>query len=465
MKKFQLLNWVLVAFLTFQFISCDNEPLEGDFQQDETNTAGEGEFIAKVNGQDFLAETASGVLSGGVLVITGLKSENGENITLSVAQAGEGMFNLVAGVGTQTFGMYFNSESQSNPYISYAALSGHGQLTISEMDTEALTVTGTFNFVGGRFALDGEGNPVLDGSGNPVIETIEISNGAFNTIEYTIEDNGGGNVDDAFFAKVDGVDFIAQTIEVTQSTVAGIPMLKLVATNAAGAYIRIDFPEGQGYGGPFDMQSISNGTDLIAMYNAGTGGEDLSSSPGVIEFLEFGTTTGKVRAQFNFTATDPLGNDPTIVQITQGSFAIDYIENTTEISDILEAEVDGVTYTAATIELTQTPVGGIPTVWVTTEDTANMQFLRLTFPETIEVGSYAITSDLVVGDEKIALFIPNTADPHNFKSDSGILTIISYDTFNGIIEGTFEFTAIDMTGQDPTIYQIANGTFTIQIDL
>lgn len=464
MKKFQLLSYMLVALLAFQFTACDNEPLEGNFQQDDPNTAAEGEFKAKINGQDFLAETASGLLSGDILVITGLKSSTGESITLSIDGAGVGTFNLTAGTGTQTFGTYIDSSTPVNPYISFAAFGGAGEVNITEMDTELLTVSGTFNFVGGRIQLDADGNPVLDGNGDPVIETIEVTAGAFNTIEYTVEDNGGGSMDDTFFAKVDGVDFIAETITVTQTTVAGIPMLNIVATNAAGAYIRVDIPENQGVGGPWDMESISNGTELIAMYNAGTGGEDLTSSPGSIRILEFGTITGRLWAQFSFRASDPLGVDPTVVQITQAGFVVDYIENSGEIMDELLAEVDGLPYTPDLLDIVQTPVSSIPTVWITTEDTANAQFLRLTFPEAIEVGSYDLTTDLVVGDEKIALFIPNTADPRNFKSNSGTLSIVSYDTVMGIIEGTFEFTAIDTTGQDPTVYQIANGSFTIQID-
>ena len=116
MKKFQLLNYLLVAFLAFQFTACDNEPLEGTFQQDDPNTAAEGEFKAKVNGQDFLAETASGVLSGDVLVITGLKTTTGESISLSIAGAGVGTFDLTAGTGTQTFGTYIDSNTPVNPY-------------------------------------------------------------------------------------------------------------------------------------------------------------------------------------------------------------------------------------------------------------------------------------------------------------------------------------------------------------
>jgi hypothetical protein len=43
----------------------------------------------------------------------------------------------------------------------------------------------------------------------------------------------------------------------------------------------------------------------------------------------------------------------------------------------------------------------------------------------------------------------------------GSLVITNYDLANGIIEGTFNFTGRDASGQDPTIYQITGGQFLV----
>lgn len=467
MKNTRLFNWLLVAFLAFQFTSCSNEPLEGTFpQNDDINNAEIGEFIAKVDGINFVAEEASGVLTDGVLVIAGLKTSTGESILLSVENPSESIYNLTAGIDTSTFGVYMDAESLLNPYISYVGFGGGGELTITEMDTVGMTVTGLFSFTAGRIALDGAGNPIIDGSGNPVIENIEITAGSFNTIPYVIE-NGSSNENpaDEFYAKVDGVEFNDETIDVSLTTVAGVSMLNIVATDINGAVMRIDIPEEFGVGTFTFETPISNGTDLIAMYNAGTGGENLTSGSGTITITEFGTTTGRLSATFSFTGSDPLGLDPTVVEVTQGSFSIDYIDNTGEITNTLDAEVDGEIYSADVIDIVQTTVNGIRSVWISTEDTTVTQFIRLTFPEDIELGSYPITTELINGDEKIALFIPDTVNPRNFNSDTGTLTIVSYDTVSGIIEGTFEFTAMDLTGQDPAVYTINNGVFVIQIDI
>ncbi len=464
MKKFQLLSWLLVAFLAFQFTSCDNEPLEGTFVQGEDPVAAEGEFIAKVDGLDYLAESASGVLTGTTLVITGLKSTSGETITLSVEAAAAGTFNLTAGQTTETFGLYIDSETQTNPYKTLAILGGNGQLIITEMDVDALTVSGSFNFVGARAALDGNGDPILDGNGNPVIETIEITDGSFNTIPYTIDGgNVGENPENSFFANVDGEEFVDTTLEVTQTTVGGIPMLNIVATTETGAIIRIDLPEGLGIG-TFSFESISNGTELIAMYNASTGGENLTSSPGTITITEYGVATGRIVATFSFTARDPLGIDPTIAEITDGEFFIDFIDNTSEITDTFEAEVDGEMYEPNTVEVVPTTVDGVPIVFITTEDQTNKQFIRLNFPQEIEVGDYTMVTANVTGEEVVGLFIPDTENPRNFNSTSGTLSIISYDAISRIIEAKFNFIAIDTTGIDPTIYEISNGAFIIQLD-
>ncbi|MAP54210.1 MAG: hypothetical protein CL605_04845 [Altibacter sp.] len=464
MKKFQLLNWLLVAFLAFQFTACDNEPLEGDFVDDTVAEAEEGQLICSVNNQDFASETSSGILSGNILVITSTNATTGEVITLSVADPAEGTFSLTAGQGTPTFGMYAQSSTETNPYVSFAALGGTGELTITNLDMDALTVSGTFNFIGGRFALDADGNPILDGSGNPVIENVTLSDGAFNTVVFTIEDDGNGNAEDEFYAEVEGSVFEDISLTVSETTVGGFDMLNLVAIDTTGAMIRIDIPKDLGVG-TFDFfTGISDGTKLIAVYNAGTGGENLTSSNGSITFTEFGNITGKLKATFSFTATDPLGTDPTVVNITEGSFSVDYVDNSSPITNELTAEVDGVAFAASLIDIVETTVNDVPVIFISAEDETNTQFIRLNFPSSIEVGMYPLMPAIVDGTENVGLFIPDTDTPRNFNSSSGTLEIISYDTVSGIIEGRFQFTAEDLTGQDPAIYEITTGIFTVQLN-
>ena len=72
MKKTQLLNCMLFALLAFSYSSCENEPLEGQFVTDDGDvSAEEGQFVAKIDGVTFLAETTNNVYNpdSGALII------------------------------------------------------------------------------------------------------------------------------------------------------------------------------------------------------------------------------------------------------------------------------------------------------------------------------------------------------------------------------------------------------------
>ena len=189
MKKIQLINWILIVFVAFQFIACENEPLEGVFVQDEdVITAEEGQFVATIGETDVVAIEASAVLTlDNILVITGLITDTGESIIMTIENPDLGTFDITAGIGTLNSGIYIDGVDLLNPYTTDAALEGSGELTIIEMSSEILTISGTFNIKGVRIALDAQGNPILDENGNPTIEEIDITRGSFNSIEYTIE--------------------------------------------------------------------------------------------------------------------------------------------------------------------------------------------------------------------------------------------------------------------------------------
>ena len=187
--------------------------------------------------------------------------------------------------------VHFDGSNNPLPYISADALGGYGLMNITALDSSAETVTGTFSFVGLRIKVDGDGNPILDGNGDPVLEEIAITNGAFNAIPYIIDDTGGGggtggDPENEFFAKIDGVDFVADTISVTEPMVGDIHMIKIEAKSTTGEQMRIDVPRSLGVG-TFNMVQISDGTELIGVYNAGNGAENLTSNPGTITISEF----------------------------------------------------------------------------------------------------------------------------------------------------------------------------------
>lgn len=464
MKKTFIIRGLLLLFLSFQFLSCEDEPLVGDFPEGEGQGGAEvGQFKASIAGQEFIAESIVAVLNdANKLEITGAKS-NGESISLSVGDAGVGTFNLNwDGVGPNR-GTYIDGYPNTFPYISIADAGGSGLMKITELNTVAKTVTGTFSFTGVRIKVDGTGNPVLDGNGMPVMENIQINDGAFNSIPYLGEGSGDGDGDgdgdsdtqNEFLAKVDGVDFVADSISVSEPINGNIHMIKIEARSASRELIRIDIPRSLGVG-TFDMESMSDGTKLIGLYRNNTGGENLTSNPGTITISEFDLVTGVLKATFKFTGKAPLGGDPTIVEITQGSFTV-YFEGIPGANNRFRANIDGTEYLPGTVDVLNSVVNQYPRITLTTE--VGNQRMELSFPATITVGTFDMGPEVNTGNEIVAIYTPIVGTSISYMSESGSIVITSYDFQAGVIEGTFNFTAADTVGQDPTIYQVTGGEF------
>jgi hypothetical protein len=472
MKKFRLLNWVLVALTAFYFTSCSNEALEGEFVQPNNPSVVErGQFKAEVEGVEFLATVVNATLTpDNFLTISGIIEPTGETITLKVANAIVGSFDLLTTSGNVNGAQYYSPGLTTNPYTTSEELNGTGQLSLTEFDTADMTVTGSFSFVGKREQLDSNGNPILNGNGDPVVQTISITSGAFNTISYLIDDDpggggGGGSGDpvDEFTALIEGIEFFEDTISTTLTTIGGVEMLKIVAQTSTNSRIRIDLPLFSGTG-TFPMESISDGTRITALYNANTGGENLTANPGTITVTELDTEEGILVASFEFTGTDPLGFDPTVVAITAGAMTIYFEGIPGSGPKPFTAEVDSVLYEPdpTDIDITIGLQAGIERVTIGTR--LGEQSMSLTFPRDIVVGSYEMSNSLVNPESIVAIYKPLTGITPSFASSPGMLTIDSYDTLTGKITGTFTYTALDRTGIDPTEYDVANGSFKLIIE-
>ena len=341
MKKLQLLNWMFIAFLALQFTSCNNEPLEGQFpQQDNPGEIVPGSFTAIVNGVAFTAAfTTATVNVDGDFTITGV-SNNNTAIVMTASPLATGSYDLTLNPTNNDNGAsYFDVQSETFPFLTLGELGGNGTLNMTAYNETDLIVSGTFNFVAARAVLDGDGNPIVDGNGDVIIENATITQGVFNDIQMTFDENPGGGdpgggdgsedpVDvDEFFALVDGQEHVDQLLETTLNIIGDDMVFKVEAQTATGSMMRIDIPFDMGLG-TFDMEDgISDGTKLIGIYNPNIGGENLSSNPGSITFTQFDTQSGIIEANFSFTARDPLGEDPSVYQVTQGSFTI-YFEGT-----------------------------------------------------------------------------------------------------------------------------------------
>ena len=463
MKILKYAQWIFMLSIVLLKTSCVNEPLEGDFPQDDGSiTIDEGEFRANVGIGNFSTGLASGVLSDtNLLTITGTVIETGESIILTLENPGVGTFNITAGLGTQNSGVYIQTNPE-NPFVSDGTFGVFGQLNITDFDTQNATVSGTFSFTGVRVVLDVDGNPVLDSNGQPTFETEEITNGIFNKIPYTSEEQGGGGtpITDEFFAKVDGVNFDAESITTSLNTIAGVSVVKIVAVNELGEIIRIDIPEDTGVG-TYAMESLSDGTKLISLFNPATIGENLTSNPGTINITKFNTFTGIIEATFEFTATDPLELDPTVAEITEGSFEVDYISSPGDTVTSFTAFIDGQFFGPDSIFVGESVFNGVSRFNITAIISDTGQKMGLFFPTDIEIGTYEMTSNLINGSEKFCQYTPEIGVTTTYISSPGTLTILDYNQDAGFIEGTFTYSAIDLTNPDQ-VYEITEGEFTLE---
>ncbi|NND62900.1 MAG: hypothetical protein HKN48_06860 [Flavobacteriaceae bacterium] len=465
MKKTQLLNWMLFALIAFGFTACDNEPLEGEFISEEDAVADSGQFIAQVDGTEFTAISATALYNTSLNTfnIAGTDA-NGAVIVLSIANPGVGTFDLTQIPNQLNSGVYYTANDVANPFVTDQTEGGNGILNITEFDETNLLVSGTFSF---------EAKRVVDNGNGPVQETKIVSNGSFTAIPFTVDSSGGGGGGnggggdptdpvDSFYALVDGDEFEDIEVSVTQSVVGGINMLNVNAVTATGSTMRIDIPEGLGVG-TYDFASISDGTELIALYDANTGGENLTSNPGTITITEYGNVTGKLAATFEFRGTDPLNIDPTVVEVTEGAFNVDFIENSTATENMFTADIDGINYVPSMIEITQEPFGELTLYNVTTVDEVSNQSLTISFAMDSTTGIFAMSPEFVDGTEKVGIYNPDIGNSILFRSNPGEMQILSYELSSGIIEATFQFSGVDPLGNDPTVYEITNGTMVIDL--
>jgi hypothetical protein len=357
-------------------------------------------------------------------------------------------------------------------------LGGNGTLNMTAYNETDLIVSGTFNFVAARAVLDGDGNPIVDGNGDVIIENATITQGVFNDIQMTFDENPGGGdpgggdgsedpVDvDEFFALVDGQEHVDQLLETTLNIIGDDMVFKVEAQTATGSMMRIDIPFDMGLG-TFDMEDgISDGTKLIGIYNPNIGGENLSSNPGSITFTQFDTQSGIIEANFSFTARDPLGEDPSVYQVTQGSFTI-YFEGTAPPALVpFKALIDGAVFEPSgvndTLELAEQEINGMNVTFITAT-LENGRTMKIGFPsDTITPGEYPMSTEVANGDQTIGLYI-REGSSIEFVSNPGVLTIDSYDQETGDISARFNFTATNPDGVDPTVIQITEGVFNLNL--
>jgi hypothetical protein len=414
---------------TLFFISCNNEPLDGEFIVDDPSLL-DPSFRANLEGVTFVGETASAQTVQGITTITGIRSNN-DIIVITISGTATGTYSLTT-QGFATFGIDVEPLA-----FSTANQGGLGQVVITEYSNELEKISGTFAFTATRPLLDDNGNPVLDGSGNPTFDTIVINQGEFTNIPLDSDGSvGGGDIDmSEFYADVDDVPFSAEGQNVNAIYIESNNVMTLEAVNNNRTIrIKIVNPEE----GEFDLAAISNQSSR-ATYSVV--GEDpyttevIQGGSGTLTITAIDFFTNRISGTFEFVAGREDGTET--VNVTNGSFTnINIITGLPDDgSDLMVAFIDGLDFVAD--EIVVIPSEEFITVQGTNSSTNEM--IIITFPTDTEPDVYNFTFE----GEYNATYFDGT---NSFSSQNGIFVLIQYNVER--IRFYFNFNAVTEFGGD-----------------
>lgn len=278
MKK-QLMKFSFIAFLTILLVGCNKD--------DDSNIgAGDGELVAKVDGNQFKASTNVGAtFYNGFFRITAMNDLTGETIIISVSNASESIFDL--GQDSQP-----NNGAVYRPTGGPNYISESGEINITRLDVENGTASGTFRFTATSF-----------------LGIKEVTNGEFNNVLLSI------NV--PISADVDGEAFNSTIVN------SGLRQSKIfiIALNGNGNDGRLSlvFPGDITVGN----YEFGTSTNYEGSYYPNLGGSSYYvSESGTLTITSFNVTTRIIEGTFNFTARSVNPNDPVATyEITNGNFS------------------------------------------------------------------------------------------------------------------------------------------------
>lgn len=292
MKIAQFKPQFFVLFLATLFVSCVYEPVDGTVEPDPGsggNTS--GIFKADFNNNTWTAAETQVVISGNFIEISAIKS-NGEGFAFQI-EANE--------TGTYAANVNIVAYSPAGSEYGYWSLNDDnpdentGSITITKIDTEKKTISGTFQFKGYWSDPD---TPRA---------AIEFKNGVFTDLPYITEEE----TNDVFTAKVGGTNFVSTDImadEINDRIAIGAEDANM---NVISVSLKSDLVAGTTY--PITINRLTD--DVQASYED-ENGEHVAVS-GNVKIISI--TDDRVEGTFSFTTNDAIP-----FNITEGSFDVAY---------------------------------------------------------------------------------------------------------------------------------------------
>lgn len=225
MKKINIL-FLLLSAVVISFSSCTKD-FEDGLNYNGFNNGNEGNggveqggvFKATVGGQAFVANSSSAIVTNDFVLIAGIRTSNKDLIQITLPSNKVGTYNWANSKDQgDKFVLSYGSVDSENPFISasnevaeFFGVKNYTDtaiVTITAVDKTKKTISGTFQFTGFRDI------------GDDKTETKVITNGSFTNIPYT--ENAPVVESDGFLkAKIDGVDFVQDKIDVAAVSSSG----------------------------------------------------------------------------------------------------------------------------------------------------------------------------------------------------------------------------------------------------
>lgn len=305
MKKIKFLTFFAVIFTAFNFVSCDNEPIDPAIAiggenpgENPGNPSAPAVFKADFDGQTFTTAMAQAYISGGSITMSAVKT-NGESFSM-----------ILDGTAVGTYPANPNLIGYSPAGSEYGYVGTHptdedantGSVIITSINTVNHTISGTFSFTGYWTDYD-------DDSFAPK----QFSNGVFTNIPYTSTNPTG----DTFDATLNGNVFNDVDILTIESSIGGQNFISIGARNLNEDAITVSVRDNIGAGTYTITGDV--GTDVVQVNFAPATEEfGTAASSGSVTITE--KTATRIKGTFNGTVI--IGEDT--FTITGGAFDVEY---------------------------------------------------------------------------------------------------------------------------------------------
>lgn len=424
MKRISLLSLFAVFFMAIGFTSCDTEPIDPTFN--ENNGGGSNapaNFQVNIGNELYQTTTTTAAVSNNILTLTA--TQNGRTFTITVPAA-RGHYTtpvLTYRAGAESVGIFTNATTTGL----------NGIVDIVSYNATTKKVSGTFNFTG-YYSVTTEN-----------ISPIVFSSGLFTNISFT---DGSTTPTNPFFK----VTFDGQQYNGTQN----------LATVGNGLITVNGFRGTNGEYVSIVIDAITEGTytdDAVFAYSPDGDEDNVYSSltienAGTVTITEIDRVNHTISGTFSFRAVNQAN---VAKEFTSGEFNdIPYTENeTTPSDDIFSATVDGTNFTYASTDLIVTPITVGSNDYVSLEGVNANHQIRLSIDLSLAIGNHVFSNAI---SSPARAYYKNAAD-EEFVAAGGTLNITSKTATR--IAGTFNYTVTDNAGATHTV---SAGAFDVEYD-